>query len=69
MILVQSDRERIVGGKDELRVSLPPIPVVVGLPKDEEEEQRGLLDTSDVYRCRGRRLVDHGLETKSERGF
>lgn len=28
MILVQSDRERRIGGKDELRVSLPPVPAV-----------------------------------------
>ena len=33
MILVQSDRERRVGGKDELRVSLPPVPVMIGSPK------------------------------------
>ena len=33
MILVQSDRERRVGGKDELRVSLSPVPVVVGSVK------------------------------------
>ena len=36
MILIQSDRERIVGWKDELRVSLPPIPKMVGLTNDED---------------------------------
>ena len=34
MILVQSDRERRVGGKDELRVSLPPVPAVVESTKN-----------------------------------
>ena len=29
MILVQSDRERRIGGKDKLRVSLPPVPAVI----------------------------------------
>jgi len=29
MILVQSDRERRIGGKDELRVSLPPVPAEI----------------------------------------
>jgi hypothetical protein len=33
MILVQSDRERRVGGKNELRVALPPVPVMIGSPK------------------------------------
>ena len=39
MILVQGDRERVVRGKDEFRVSLPPIPAVVRLPKNEEGER------------------------------
>jgi len=33
MILVQSDRERRVGGKDELCVSLSPVPAMIGSPK------------------------------------
>jgi hypothetical protein len=37
MILVQSDRERRVGGEDELRVSLPPVPAVVELTKNRNQ--------------------------------
>ena len=60
MILVQSDRERRIGGKNELCVSLPPVPATIGYRKNEEDEQGGLLDASDVHRCRDCRLVDHG---------
>ena len=34
MILVQRDRERRVGGEDELGVSLPPIPAVIRSQKN-----------------------------------
>jgi hypothetical protein len=44
MILVQSDRERRVGGEDELRVSLPPVPVVVlSIKRPEMRAERGYL--------------------------
>lgn len=60
MILVQSDRERRIGGKDKFCVSLPPVPATIGSLKAKEDEQGGLLDASDVHRCRDSRLVDHG---------
>ena len=62
MILVQSDRERVVGRKDEFCVSLPPIPTVVVLPKKEESERKErLLDTSDIHWGGDSCLVDwHG---------
>lgn len=42
--MVQSDREGIVGGEDELRVSLPPIPVVIWLPnKSKAANRKGYL--------------------------
>ena len=62
MILVQGDRERRVGGKDEFRVSLPPVPAVIWSTKNEDSEQRRLLDAGDVHRCRDCRLIDHGGE-------
>ena len=44
MILVQSDRERRVGGEDELRVSLSPIPaVVVSTKKAKTSGREGYL--------------------------
>lgn len=42
MILVQSDRERRIGGKDKFRVSLPPVPATIGSLKNEEDEQGGV---------------------------
>jgi len=39
MILIQGDRERRVGGKDELRVSLPPVPAMIGSPNENEDNE------------------------------
>jgi hypothetical protein len=43
MILVQSDRERIIGGKDKFCVSLPPVPATIGSLKTKRANKEGYL--------------------------
>ena len=67
VILVERDRERRIGGQDELRVALAPIPSVKGqngqiLRDLIEIEQIYVLDAGDIYGRRDGSLVDgHGL--------
>ena len=39
--------------------------MIVSPNENEDSEQRGLLDASNVHRCRDCRLVNHGWEQKA----